>query len=367
MELEAQKYAYSQTHVPFLSIPMSDITESGWSELTISDLNLSPSLSDALKYNNFYEFDEFSLIESTTVEYLWRLLGEVHFQKFIEHLDQCGIWKNKKYQIASELLVDKKWAELSIPKSLVDVGEYAMLQKEGIISWADYNQYITTPHIIDSNFIAICHFQVKYATEIIHFQKLLDRIANKSADELFLASFDFRSRMIYKSRFIDGNTLDVIAVSTGLTKERIRQITKQQDEQLKISTPIALPLTELSALYLYLECFIEDIRGVANQEFFLEQLDSAFHCDQQYLQLILHFCELNFNVTTEKNRIIFQKCSCLSCIKLRDNVKTALEEKEELSFEEQKQIVLQCCASCCRHNGKQENLESFLSKHRLIF
>lgn len=353
-------FHYPQTHLSFMSLPMREAMTPLDEDKTIADLALPITLKKLFQGLCLYDFDEIYSVGATCIEYFWRYLGNENFQQLIEHFSKRGLWKASKYQITSLGVIEDKWKKLFIARSLFSDEDFALLRRMNIVSWGDYETYITTYHEVSPEFLSVCKFHSENASKIKHFQSLLNDFSENSIDDLFFSSWDSKSRKIYTLRVYENKTLDEVASIVDLTRERVRQITKRMEEDIVISFPFSLPLDQYAALYLYVESLFESSRGIMHQETLFEHLTRDIDFATKDQCLILQFCKLNFNASIVNENIIFIQNECLTCKKLRDRLIKTFISKESLSFATQQQIAQSECKECLIGQHCVENFSIFL-------
>ena len=139
-------FHYPQTHLSFMSLPMREAMTPLDEDKTIADLALPITLKKLFQGLCLYDFDEIYSVGATCIEYFWRYLGNENFQQLIEHFSKRGLWKASKYQITSLGVIEDKWKKLFIARSLFSDEDFALLRRMNIVSWGDYDTYITTYH-----------------------------------------------------------------------------------------------------------------------------------------------------------------------------------------------------------------------------
>jgi restriction endonuclease len=359
---EKNCYCYPQTYVSFMSIPMRENMVSLDENKDVASLDLPETLKRLFRGMGIFEFDDLYLIGSTCIEYFLRYLGDCNFQTLLCHLKREKLWKDTKHQIASQGIIEEKWKRLFIPKSLFSSEEYALLKRMDIVTWSDYDAYITASHNVDTDFVSICNFHNQNASKIKHFQKLLDELSGNSFENTFFSTWDSKSRRIYELRTFENKTLEEVSAIVDLTRERVRQITKKMDEQVVVERPLQFPLNPLSALFAYIEAIFEYAKGIVQQRTLFQTLAADFNLEEQYQYLMLLFCKLNFGAISDKGNIILPQHMCLSCKIVYDKFFHILSTKEALTFEEQVQLVQQECNECVQGKSCDVCWNVFLPK-----
>lgn len=327
---------------------------------TIADLALPDTLRKLFHGLGFYDFDGIYSVGATCIEYFWRYLGNENLQLLIQHFKKCGLWSAKKYQITNQCVMEDKWKPLFIARGLFHDEEFSLLRQMDIVSWSDYDSYITAYHDVTPGFLAICKIHFTNASKIKHFQKLLNDLCGTSFVDMFSSSWDSKSRNIFILRDLENKTLNEVSTIAELIRERVRQITRKMEDGIVVSLPFILPLDQCAALYLYMEGLFDLFRGVMQQGDLFDHIinDLGFAAEDQ--RLILLFCKLNFNATIENGNIRFPKNGCLVCKRLCDKFVNAFTSETSLSFESQCQIAQSECKECLLGKRCIENMGTFL-------
>lgn len=355
-------FSYPYTVVPVLEMPLAKFFIFNDTHREIGSLNFSINIAMHLKSVGFFDFDEIEMLTFTTIGYFYRCFGSKYFCNFWEEINKSFPQNEKLFQIQESPFFNEKYESLSFCNSIVEDQNLQFLRKAGIVTFSDYNNYLQARHSVSPDFIEICNFHAQNASRLDDFQNILMSIpSGKAIEAIAPKNLEKRVIRIYMSRIREKKILDDVAREFGLTRERIRQITKDFDDTIRFDSATLLnsKLNVMSSLLIYFNALFTSYKGILSTKELQNRISIDFGWDADSIGFVTHFIEINSKCVVDRDYIYMQNISCLRCEHLHELFATELQTKKNLNAEQQCALAFTACAHC--------NLPSFSSDACLRF
>ena len=189
------------------------------------------------------------------------------------------------------------------------------------------------------------------AFELQQFQKTLDAFANGKVIQLILGEQEVRDLAVFKKRIGEKQTLENLSIEFGVTRERIRQISKSFDNLITVkkTETIISNFSSATALYVYFDLLFAANGGVVKISDLYEKCKKWLREEDDF-NFILHFIKVNFSPSENKDCLFLENYRCLQCAALKNAFAEQIHLKRIIDYDQIREIMIEVCSQCT--NGK---------------